>query len=394
MKIAFFSFQGIRNGLPRGAVKAVFSLAEDLGLKKNVSLFLGYFDKANTHINIGCVSVYYRLAHKIIRFFSRIFRIPSYKQRYLSEILFDLFASLKIKEATIVISSSYLKRTLQKNKKLGGSNIFIAYNPYDIEINAILKKEKISHGVTFTDAYTYERRIEFIRYSMSLYDQIVTFTASEYESFIKQFSKNKISFVESFILPKKQAFPKIDFKKNSKLTFCYVAHPFWLKGIIHLLEAWSMINNSEIKLRIAGNVDQQLKNIIQERFFSLKNVEYTGWVDDLNQFLRTSHVCVVPSLLDAGPTTVAEAMCCNLPVVVSTGCGARTLIDDGVNGFIVEAGNSTVIAEKINWFIEHRNKIEKMGEEASNKIIKISGADNNKAVVSHLLKVIKKLQVK
>lgn len=397
MKIKVFSFQGVRKGIPFGTVKGVLPIVEALNVafKKEVTYYLGFSEGYLGNINVKELSKFYFLLSKIISVVNRtIIHLPDFKIRYFNEKLFDLFASFKIKEPSILISTAYLCRTLQKNKDLGGINIFIAYNPDDFEINAILKKEKELHKAHFQDAYTYEKRIKFVSNSTFLYDHIVTATISEYESYIKRLSKNKISFIESHILPNQDTFPNINFKKNNELTFCYVAHPFWLKGLIYLLEAWSKINSDGIKLCIAGSIDEQLQKIIKERFLTLKNVEYLGWVSDLNQFFRTSHVCIVPSLLDAGPATVAEAMCCNLPIIVSHGCGARTLIKEGVNGFVVPAGNSDMIYEKIKWFINNEEKIKQMGKESSIAISELAKSDQSKIVAEHLLNVINKLQKK
>ena len=388
MKIIFFSFQGISNGISRGAVKGVLPIAENLGKNHNISFFLGYFDNFKSSIDIKCVSLYYRFAIKIYGYFSRILNIPNYKKRYFSEILFDYFSSIKIKEPSIIISSAYLIRTLKKNSELGGINLFIAYNPYDVEISSVLKKEQENSQTFFIDSYTYKKRISMISNSISLYNYIYTLTVSEYDSFIKYLPSNKLKYFESHILPNPSLFPSVIIPKNEKLTFCFIAHPFWLKGLPYLLKAWSKVNHLNLELKIIGNLDSLLNDIIEKKYSSLKKIKYLGWVSDLNQAIRSSDVCIVPSLMDAGPTTASEAMLCGLPLIISDKCGSKTLVQDGVNGFIIPAGDSDKLEEKILWFYQNQERIESMGRKANETILNLMKTDNNNLLIEDLNKII------
>jgi glycosyltransferase involved in cell wall biosynthesis len=143
---------------------------------------------------------------------------------------------------------------------------------------------------------------------------------------------------------------------------------------------------------IAGSINKDMGSYIQQRFNELKNVAFLGQIADLNRFFRKSHVCIVPSLLDAGPTTVSEAMICGLPVIVSDGCGAKTLVKEGENGFVVPSRNSKVIADKIDWFCRNQSAIPQMGNNAANTIKVLAKSDQNKIAAEHILKVIAQLK--
>ncbi|MFA7450087.1 MAG: glycosyltransferase family 4 protein [Bacteroidales bacterium] len=396
MLIVFFSFQGIHKGEPEGVVKGILPIVEsfDNQTLNKVVYYLGYVNGYKGIVNIRLLSKTYYVIARLINLINRTFTlIPYYKNRFINEVLYDFFASKKITEPVILISSAYLPRTQRKNKLLGGVNLFVAGNPDDFEINELLIKEQKKNDVLFNDAYTYNKRIKFISKSLFSYDHIVTFTVTEKESYSKRIQKEKVSFIESHIIPNTSAFPDLYFQKNNKITFCFVAHPFWLKGLPYLLEAWSKINTSDILLKVGGRIDNQLQKIIANKYSNLQSVEYFGWVDNLNQFMRTSHVCIVPSLLDAGPATVAEAMICGLPVVVSEGCGARTLIKDNINGFIIPTGDANALAEKINWFKSNPNNILKMGKEATKTINELAKSDQNKRVAKHVIGIINSYKI-
>ena len=395
MEIRLFSFQGIRNGISYGVVKGFLPIIDKLDEKLNNRLiyYLGSNNGYEGSIHLIGLNNGYVFLIRLISLVNRMFfKLPSYKLRYINERLFDVFAARKINNPCIIISTAYLSKTLLKNKALGGTNIFFAGNPDDFDINIILKKEQKVNNVVFKDAYTYEKRLKFISKSIFLFDHIITLTISQFESYRKRVNKEKVSFVEYHIIPNSKAFPFLVLPKGKELSFCFVAHPFWLKGLPNLLDAWSKINQQGIKLRIAGTINQYLQKVIDEKFSSLENVEYLGWVEDLNMFYRTSSVCIVPSLLDAGPATVAEAMFCGLPVIVSDGCGARTLVEDGISGFVTSSGNSIELSDKINWFISNQDRIEIMGKEATKRIVELAKSNQNDIVANHILNMIIELQ--
>lgn len=393
--IYFVTFQGIIKGIPMGTTKFVIPILSSFEkeIKQRITYFVSNNQSKNEDINIQEVSRSYKIALKFLALINRfVIKVPSYKMRFIQERLFDFFVYLRIKEPVVLISTAYLLKATAKNKKFGGINIFLAGNPDDYEIHHLLKSEQKKHAVIFHDAYTYEKRIKFVSRSVFSFDHIITFTISEYESFSKRIPKERLSFIESHIIPNPQTFPEIKYSKNNEITFCYVAHPFWLKGLPYLLEALSSINIDGSRLRIAGRIDNQIRKFIDEHYTKLKNVEYLGWVEDLNQFFRTSHVCIVPSLLDAGPATIAEAMYCGLPVIVSDGCGAKSLVKEGENGFVVPAGKSEAIAEKISWFYNNQSQIPEMGKNAKTTINEFFKGDQNDKVAKHIFNIIARLQ--
>lgn len=392
MNVTFASFQGITKGIPTGMAKFLMPILEQFK-NKNFVYYVRVLNNYKSEIKIKDLGWVYNYNSFFIKAINRfILKIPPYRFRLINEKLFDFFLSKKINKPTVLISTAFLVKTLKKNKQLGGINIFLAGNPDDYDINQLLVKEQIKHSVTFSDAYTYKPRIAFGTKSILGFDHIIAVTISEYESFKKRIPIEKLSYIESHIIPNSQSFPEIEVSKDEVLTFSFVAHPFWLKGLPYLLEAWSKIETKNVKLKIAGRIDKQMQKFITKNYSTLSNIEYLGFVDDLNAFYRTSHVCIIPSLLDAGPATVAEAMYCSLPVIVSDGCGARTLIKDGKNGFVVPAANSGAIAAKMGWFSQNKQLIPKMGKEAVKSINKLTNKNQELGFEQHLIKIIDSLR--
>lgn len=392
MIATFISFQSINNNIPTGMVKFMLPILNKMKLSDSNIYFVSSCKNYNGNINIKDVGVAFKIINRLSQVFKRLFPSISYgKIRLFQEIFFDYIVSCKIQQPSILVSTAYLKKTTSKNAQLGGINIFITGNPDDREIYNIMQEEQIKYNVQMHDAYTYKTRIDFIVKCLNSYDHIITFTQSELETYSKYISNKKYSFVEAFIVPNQNTFKAMEIQKNEKLTFCYIAHTVWLKGLIYLVEAFNQFNTAEIQLIVGGSINAQVQTIINKIGLN-KNIKFVGHVPDLNQFMRSSHVCVIPSLLDAGPATVAEALYCGLPVITTEGCGSKTLIKDGENGFIVPIADADAIAEKIQWFMNNQDKIEEMSIKAKQSIEDIENSDQDEILANHIMKVIEKLK--
>jgi glycosyltransferase involved in cell wall biosynthesis len=77
---------------------------------------------------------------------------------------------------------------------------------------------------------------------------------------------------------------------------------------------------------------------------------------------------VVTSRFEGLSMAMLEAISCGLPLVAfACPCGPRDVVDDGVNGFLVENGNVEQLAERIIEMIEHPEKRLQMGLAARQK---------------------------
>jgi glycosyltransferase involved in cell wall biosynthesis len=396
MKIVFASFQGIdKNGNLEGMVRVIYPI---LKYFDNYEYYIAYLPREISNIkHLGTLHIFLR---KFLAIISKIFKLHYGITRFLQEFIYDIFLSFKIKNPVILISTAYIPKTAKKNKRLGGINIFIAGNPYERYINRILKNEMRLFNLKFKDAYVYTRRLNFIDNFLSYQDWIVTQTKITYESFKSSdvpFLKSKnISLSEIHIIPSKELFKNTnDVVKNSELTFVYLSHTVWLKGLIYLVQAWNKLDNYDnVKLVIGGSIHPAIKSLIKK--YPNKNIEFIGPInkENLNEFYRKAHVCIVPSLIDNHPATISEALFCGLPVIVTEGCGSKTLVKDGENGFVVPIADANALFQRIIWFIENQDKIEQMSANAYKTIKSLENSEQYKVFSEHIKAVLEKLKSK
>jgi len=116
------------------------------------------------------------------------------------------------------------------------------------------------------------------------------------------------------------------------------------KGLHHLLRAWSRLELEDAELAVVGHeVDGPVAA-------ELRRTPRTRWLgklapQELPALYRDSHLFVCPSLSEGGPFVVLEALASGLPVIATA--PAQTGLRDGIEGFVVPAGDVSAIAERI-----------------------------------------------
>lgn len=307
--------------------------------------------------------------------------------RYLNEIIFDFHSAIHLHDASIIIhSNGFMPFTLKKNKKLGGTNIYISGNPCDLDIyDKLILERKLMNNVS--DVYNFKPRLKRYSKALEVPDKVIVANTYCFNSYAKYINQNRVVLAERIFFNKDNLQQHNAIHKNTIYTFCYIAHTQLLKGLHILLEAWQKINSENVQLIIGGPIDRELKPHILNRIKRLKNVKYDfRFISNLSEFYNHSDVYVCPSLIDASPVTVPEAMHCKLPVIVSENCGNSFMIENGRNGMVYKNDDSTQLASCIQWFIDNKHKSVDMGKNAYNDVLNQMNTQRNM-----LLNTVKKL---
>lgn len=102
-----------------------------------------------------------------------------------------------------------------------------------------------------------------------------------------------------------------------------------------------------------------------------KNILFTGWIDNnlIKYAYYNSIVTLIPSLcFDWFPTNILESFACSRPVIAGCFGGAKEIVDDGKNGFIIDPRNDENLTEKILFIMDDKEKSEKMGKNGLNTV--------------------------
>jgi starch synthase len=137
------------------------------------------------------------------------------------------------------------------------------------------------------------------------------------------------------------------------------------KGIKYLLEAFRRIRAKTIELVLAGPILGSGKALAgySDLFIHLGQLDQRSLV----QQMRTCDVLVLPSLTEGFGLVIPEAMATGMPVIASTHSAGPDLIEDGVDGFVLEPDDVDGLAEKLEWLASHRQQACAMGRAAAVK---------------------------
>jgi len=165
----------------------------------------------------------------------------------------------------------------------------------------------------------------------------------------------------------------------------FVGRLEYRKGIDTLCHAWKLLNLNSHRLHLVGQdvTDERTGIPIGERLISemprdvaLRVIEHgSKSPSSVKAMQNVAKVVVVPSPVDTVPYTCAEAMASGRVVVASDIGGAVELVDDGINGFLFESGNSESLAISIRRALDlpEAARIE-MGELARKRIALLCSA--------------------
>lgn len=123
-----------------------------------------------------------------------------------------------------------------------------------------------------------------------------------------------------------------------------------------------MLPQGSVELTVCGRPSEDLD--------LLRKCNQPIWIypsatsEELLEAYRSADVFVFPSMAEGFGHVLLEAMASGLPIISTTRTAAPDLIHEGKEGFIAEPGNSSQIAQFIEYFLDHREQIAIMGAAA------------------------------
>jgi len=148
----------------------------------------------------------------------------------------------------------------------------------------------------------------------------------------------------------------------------FVSMNFELKGLDNLMVAIALTKaehpSEKLKLLVVGKGNEKKYGRLAQKLGIKDDVIFAGvWKDNIEQIYLASDIFAMPSGFDTFGMVVLEAMSASLPVIISGNVGAKDLVRDGINGFVVEREDVGMISSKIVRLLNKENR-EKMAEEA------------------------------
>lgn len=154
---------------------------------------------------------------------------------------------------------------------------------------------------------------------------------------------------------------------GNRQTITFAGRLDYMKGVHILLEGFKQLREEmkNVQLTIIGDGPdrERLLNLAREKGIS-DAVNFCGEAAEIVPYLQKSSVFVLPSFSEGLSNVLLEAMACGLPVVATRVGGTVDLIEDGVNGILIEPENSRQLYQALKKILQDEVLAKNLGAQA------------------------------
>lgn len=143
------------------------------------------------------------------------------------------------------------------------------------------------------------------------------------------------------------------YPSSETIEFVFISRIMREKGIEHYLEAAKYFRKKYpfTRFHICGFCEEAY----EEKLKKLQDkgiIIYHGMLRDVREIIRKTHCTIHPTFYPEGMSNVLlESAACGRPVITTNRSGCREIVDDEINGYIVEQRNSQDLIEKMEKFL-------------------------------------------
>jgi glycosyltransferase involved in cell wall biosynthesis len=173
---------------------------------------------------------------------------------------------------------------------------------------------------------------------------------------------------------------------TDKLKVLFVGEINQRKGIAQILEAAKQLNSNNINFNLIG-AGKEYKSHLYKEYEPYVNFMGRVSFETLKEQYVINDIFVFPSMGEGFGLVLLEAMASGLPVIASQNCAGPDLIENGYNGFLIEAGDTEALKEKIMWFYNNLDKLPEMSKNARSTALNYTWENYEKKLIEGLEKI-------
>lgn len=279
--------------------------------------------------------------------------------------LFDLWVALTLRRPSrawiFTGYSGFCEKSLARAKKLGAITCVERACLHADEQDSVLAEEK---------SFLFKKKENVIKNPIGErmkreYEQaeyIIVPSRITQQSFIKHgFSSNKIITVP-LCNEKNVPFRKEKTPYPERFTVLCIGGHFYRKGVFYLLRAWQELQLPDAQLILRGDVPEQFEYLTKVKNLTILRTHMSD--ENIATLYQKATMFVLPSVDEGFGMVVVEAMRAGLPVIVTENVGAVDILTEEKEGFIIPVRNIEALKEKILFFYNNRDMVERMGTAA------------------------------
>jgi glycosyltransferase involved in cell wall biosynthesis len=171
---------------------------------------------------------------------------------------------------------------------------------------------------------------------------------------------------------KKVSLKKSLFILDTDFVFIYIGRLVADKGINELIHAFNNLKNKNVKLLLIGDFEEALDPLFSStlKLINTNNaIISVGFQDDVRPYFSIANALVFPSYREGFPNVVLQASAMNLPCIVTNINGCNEIIQDGLNGIIIEPKCQNEILKAMNLVLDNPEFLAKLTTNARLSIV-------------------------
>ncbi len=205
------------------------------------------------------------------------------------------------------------------------------------------------------------------------FNKIMTVSHATKNSLVNDFGVNesKIEILYNGVdIPKYDAV-KVNQIHENQLIFVGRLAPH--KHVDHLIEVLVNIHKKvpSVNLLVVGKGEEKenlLKLVEQNALEDIVTFKQDLSDEELITNIKESEILVLPSTREGFGMVLAEANCCNKPVVTYASGGTVEVVEDGYNGYLIESENVPELENKITYLLENKELQKRFGNNGRQKV--------------------------
>jgi len=165
-------------------------------------------------------------------------------------------------------------------------------------------------------------------------------------------------FRDNFTQQEKSVMRKRLMINESDYVITFVGRIVKDKGINELIEAFNLLDCTNLKLMLIGDFEDELDPISiksKKEIMNNPKIIHNSFQEDIRGFLAISKLFILPSYREGLPNVLLEAGCFGVPLLATDINGCNEVIRDGENGALVKPKDVRSLHEAMKKFVSDDN---------------------------------------
>lgn len=150
-----------------------------------------------------------------------------------------------------------------------------------------------------------------------------------------------------------EQFYPLEYPSSETTEFVFISRIMKEKGIDQYLEAAEYITDKypNTRFHVCGFCEEEYEDILED-YQDRGIIIYHGMVNDVREIIQQTHCTIHPTYYPEGLSNVLlESAASERPLITTDRSGTREVVDNGINGYLVEQKSSEDLIDKVKVFL-------------------------------------------